>query len=138
MTGGPRQVVIDGVAGVWLDETTAASLVGITGRLERVLLERYGMGLTVEPGVLAFLELMKTLEVFRECSADGTPERSMDPVAGLSLRDLVDVAEAAELLGCSPRNVRALARRGSLPPVRRSPLLFDRVDVENRAHQRAS
>jgi excisionase family DNA binding protein len=53
--------------------------------------------------------------------------------------DLLSTAEAAELLGCSPRTVHRRILRGDLPVARQLPgetgaFLLRRTDVE-RAHQ---
>lgn len=56
-----------------------------------------------------------------------------------SSQNLVDTKEAAQMLGCQPRNVRDLYSRGVLESGRRiaGRLLLERAEVEAEVHRRA-
>lgn len=64
-------------------------------------------------------------------SADGETEQPALPTAETVEYEQIDADTAAELLGCSPRNVRDLAARGRLPGVKRGGRWwFNRDDLQ--------
>lgn len=69
-------------------------------------------------------------------SAAGTSERPGRPVPQLWEPQLIETSTAATLLGCSERNVRALAARGTLTAHRIGGRWFvDPADVEARSNR---
>lgn len=99
-------------AAVLLTPAAARVLVDLVRRYEQVIAAK-GARLTAP-----YAALLAQLE---EAAADGGPDAgARTPVAAapwlpLSSHDLVDTVEAAAVLGCTPSNVRDLARRGALP-----------------------
>lgn len=99
-------------AAVLLTPEAARVMVDLARRYEWVIAARGARLAAPYAALLAQLE---------EASADGAPDadaRTSVPPApwlALSAHDLVSTVEAATLLGCSPGNVRDLARRGALP-----------------------
>lgn len=63
-------------------------------------------------------------------TAQGTTEPRHHPIEHTVDYEQIDADTAAELLGCSPRNVRDLAARGRLPGIKRGGRWwFNRDDV---------
>lgn len=64
-------------------------------------------------------------------SAAGTTERPAPAIENTVEYEQIDTTAAADILGCSPRNVRALAARDRLPGVKNGGhWWFNREDVE--------
>jgi DNA-directed RNA polymerase specialized sigma24 family protein len=98
-------------------------------RALRVNVGAYGAD-AIDSEVAAWIRAVQ-VEGERTTCADAS-ESIVDPANAPLLEGNVQLTttEAADELGCTPSNVRDLARRGRLEPVRRKPLLFDRTEVQ--------
>jgi hypothetical protein len=107
----------------------AALLAGPLGRLFADVQRRDGARPDAE--LVALLgELERAGQEYRRRQAAAGAER--DGTSGIPAEEpplMLRVVDVAELLHCSPRNVRALAERESLPAVARRPWRFDPSDV---------
>lgn len=96
------------VRGVLLTEDTAAFAASVLRYLIKVLAAQ---GRRPVPRVF---ELERDLSSSADSSVDVTSELAL-PQPDPEWSQLLDTEAAAEALGCSPENVRALCRRGTLP-----------------------
>jgi len=81
-------------------------------------------------------ELERELARSATRSAIGTAERARTPAPEISRVQLIDTSTAAAQLGCSERNVRAMAARGSLNAQRvGGRWLVDAAEVEARSQR---
>lgn len=84
------------------------------------LVQRYGehlrtRGARFTPAVAALLAQLEEVTADGSPAADARTPVPPAPWLPLSVHDLVSTVEAAAVLGCTPSNVRDLARRGALP-----------------------
>jgi hypothetical protein len=103
--------VIERVAGVLLGPEDAQYLLAA---LDALLQDRRASGKLTD--FIARLRRAETLASAQVIAcADARKVDTQQDSDHLGLYDLVDTAEAAAILGCTPANVRDLARRGRLP-----------------------
>jgi hypothetical protein len=98
-----------------------------------------GDGLRAPASVQRVVGLIEDGAALAVASGCGTSEVPREPTSALLLvQDLIDVATAAEILGCSQRYVRELCT-GSLESARRvgSRWLIDRAEILGRTTERA-
>ncbi|MFN6549497.1 helix-turn-helix domain-containing protein [Mycolicibacterium septicum] len=134
--------MITGFRGVvLLDSNDAAYLAAALGRLSDALA---GHGLRPSEQLVA---LRTKLAKACASASDSTPDTCADirtvgaqqDSQHTALYDLVDTDEAARILGCTPANVRDLARRGRLPAHRAGRgWLYPAASVVARAEHRAA
>jgi len=120
----------------------------ITGRvayriarpLLRELLRAQAQGEYVEPAVVAAIRAIEVAALAYVERVRGAAQAAAEAANDRSLNEhLLSTAEVATQLGCSARNVRALAERGALPAVRNGRVWgFDPVDVAELVAARAS
>ncbi|WP_404314351.1 helix-turn-helix domain-containing protein [Prescottella equi] len=96
------------VAGVILDDDTVAFLAATLRVLIRVLDEQ-----SRRPVPRVF-SLERQLTCSANSSVPGTTQHGGQVVRAISTPKQLDTDTAAAVLGCTPENVRALCRRGSL------------------------
>lgn len=110
--------MITGFRGVvLLDSNDAAYLTEALGRLSDAL---SGHGLRPSEQLVAFRSKLakacaSASDSGRNTDVDVRTVGAQQDSAHIALYDLVDSGEAARILGCTPANVRDLARRGRLP-----------------------
>lgn len=120
----------------------------ITGRvayrlarpLLRELERAQAHGEYVEPAVVGAIRAIELAGLAYVDRVKGAAHAAAQAANDLMLDEhLLSTAEVAAQLGCSPRNVRALAERGAIPAVRNGRAWgFDPVDVAELVAARAS
>ena len=138
MTDDPRGWPMLTTPAVMVEPDVAAA---ISATLVRALEQAQRAGERVPPRVVATIRAIESLgRAHRQstavieppCSATGTSERS-----DLNGHATLGTSMVAALLECTPRNVVALARRGSLPGVQASGRwFFDPVEVDGFINRR--
>lgn len=134
--------MITGMRGVvLLDSNDALYLAEALGRLSDALA---GQGLRPSEQLVALrTKLAKACasasDSGRNADADIRTVGAQQDSPHTALYDLVDSDEAAKILGCTPANVRDLARRGRIPAHRAGRgWLYPAASVVARAEHRAS
>lgn len=118
---------------VVLTADDAAFLAAALRKLTQLLDHRY------QRPARRVLELERQLVRAAQHSVDTTPELpSPDgPASSAVTADALDVTTAATQLGCTPENVRAMCRRGTLPATRHAGRWYIPADaVTDRLHHR--
>lgn len=111
----------------------------VAGPLTRWLRQLLDDGMHVDPDVMAWVEAVRAEARDSATQRDTETGRSEypDELGVEPLPHGIDAQEAARRLGCSRRNVTALARRGSLPGRHvGGRWLFDPEDVDQYWRQR--
>lgn len=120
----------------------------ITGRvayrlarpLLRELSRAQSQGEYVEPAVIAAIRAIEVAGLAYLERIQGAAQAVAEDANDRALNEhLLSTAEVAAALGCSARNVRALAERGAIPAVRQGRAWgFDPADVAELVARRAS